>query len=118
MIGPGTRGIEAGGRHLIPGPCDGHLHVGSGMLTVTQFARAVMPRGTTTMFVDPHEVANALGPRGGLGSIAPGRRADRILTSNLAALPIETVAARGEIVAEAGLIDVTRFEKTDLFLPA
>lgn len=47
-----------------------------------------------------------------------GRRADRILTSDLAALPIETVAARGEIVAEAGLIDVTRFEKTDLFLPA
>ena len=31
------------------------------MLTVSQFARAVMPHGTTTMFVDPHEVANVLG---------------------------------------------------------
>lgn len=64
MIGPGTRVIDAGGRFLIPGLCDGHMHVESGMLTVTQFARAVMPHGTTTMFVDPHEVANVLGLRG------------------------------------------------------
>ena len=34
------------------------------MLTVSQFARAVMPHGTTTMFVDPHEVANVLGLAG------------------------------------------------------
>jgi adenine deaminase len=40
------------------------MHVESGMLTVTEFARAVMPHGTTTMFVDPHEVANVLGLRG------------------------------------------------------
>lgn len=64
MIGPDTRVIDAGGRYLIPGLCDGHMHVESGMLTVTQFARAVMPHGTTTMFVDPHEVANVLGLEG------------------------------------------------------
>jgi len=63
-IGPETRVIDAGGRYLIPGLCDGHMHIESGMLTVTQFARAVMPHGTTTMFVDPHEVANVLGLRG------------------------------------------------------
>ncbi len=61
MIGPDTQVIDAGGRFLIPGLCDGHMHVESGMLTVTEFARAVMPHGTTTMFVDPHEVANVLG---------------------------------------------------------
>lgn len=61
MIGPQTQVIEAEGRFLIPGLCDGHMHVESGMLTVSQFARAVMPHGTTTMFVDPHEVANVLG---------------------------------------------------------
>lgn len=61
MIGPQTQVIDAGGRFLIPGLCDGHMHVESGMLTVSQFARAVMPHGTTTMFVDPHEVANVLG---------------------------------------------------------
>lgn len=64
MIGPDTLVIDAGGRYLIPGLCDGHMHVESGMLTVTQFARAVMPHGTTTMFVDPHEVANVLGLKG------------------------------------------------------
>jgi adenine deaminase len=64
MIGPGTRVIEAGGRFLIPGLCDGHMHVESGMLTVSQFVRAVLPHGTTTMFVDPHEVANVLGLAG------------------------------------------------------
>ncbi len=60
-IGPETRAIDAGGRYLIPGLCDGHMHVESGMLTVSEFVRAVLPHGTTTMFVDPHEVANVLG---------------------------------------------------------
>ncbi len=64
VIGPETRVIEAEGRYLIPGLCDGHMHIESGMLTVTQFARAVMPHGTTTMFVDPHEIANVMGLEG------------------------------------------------------
>ena len=60
-IGEATRVIDAGGRYLVPGLCDGHMHVESGMVTVTEFCRAVMPHGTTSMFVDPHEVANVLG---------------------------------------------------------
>ncbi|MFO1142323.1 MAG: adenine deaminase [Amaricoccus sp.] len=64
MIGPETQVIDAGGRFLVPGLCDGHMHVESGMLVVSQFARAVMPHGTTTMFTDPHEVANVLGIAG------------------------------------------------------
>ena len=64
MIGPATTVIEAEGRYLIPGLCDGHMHIESGMLTVSQFARAVIPHGTTTMFVDPHEVANVMGLEG------------------------------------------------------
>ncbi len=61
MIGPDTVVIDAGGRYLIPGLCDGHMHVESGMLTVSEFVRAVVPHGTTTMFVDPHEIANVMG---------------------------------------------------------
>ena len=64
MIGPETVVLDGAGRFLIPGLCDGHMHVESGMLTVTEFARAVMPHGTTSMFVDPHEVANVLGLAG------------------------------------------------------
>lgn len=60
-IGEKTTVIEANGRYLIPGLCDAHMHVESGMVTVTEFARAVIPHGTTSMFIDPHEIANVLG---------------------------------------------------------
>jgi adenine deaminase len=63
-IGPDTEVIEAAGRYLIPGLCDGHMHIESGMLTPAEFAAAVIPHGTTTMFTDPHEIANVLGLRG------------------------------------------------------
>mgnify|MGYP000849100597 CR=1 FL=1 len=59
--GSATQVIEAEGRYLIPGLCDAHMHVESGMVTVTEFARAVIPHGTTSMFIDPHEIANVLG---------------------------------------------------------
>lgn len=63
-IGPDTQVIDAQGRYLIPGLCDGHMHIESGMLTPAEFAAAVIPHGTTTMFTDPHEIANVLGLRG------------------------------------------------------
>ena len=63
-IGPGTEVVEAAGRYLIPGLCDGHMHIESGMLTPAEFAAAVIPHGTTTMFADPHEIANVMGLRG------------------------------------------------------
>ncbi|MFW6063392.1 MAG: adenine deaminase [Chloroflexota bacterium] len=59
-----TQVLDAGGRYMVPGLLDGHMHVESGMITVTEFVRAVAPRGTTGMFVDPHEIANVLGLRG------------------------------------------------------
>lgn len=63
-IGPETQIIDARGRYLVPGLCDAHMHVESGMVTATEFARAVLPHGTTSMFVDPHEIANVLGMDG------------------------------------------------------
>ena len=60
-IGEDTVVVDAGGRYLVPGLCDAHMHIESGMLTVTEFVRAVVPHGTTSMFVDPHEIANVLG---------------------------------------------------------
>ena len=60
-IGDKTTVIDAEGKYLVPGLCDAHMHIESGMLTVTQFTRAVIPHGTTSMFVDPHEIANVLG---------------------------------------------------------
>ena len=60
-IGEGTEVVDAQGRYLIPGLCDGHMHIESGMLTPAEFAAAVIPHGTTSMFTDPHEIANVLG---------------------------------------------------------
>ena len=62
--GADTQIIEANGRYMIPGLCDGHMHIESGMLTPAEFARAVIPHGTTSMFTDPHEIANVLGLEG------------------------------------------------------
>ncbi|MDD2922845.1 MAG: adenine deaminase [Anaerolineales bacterium] len=63
-IGKKTKVIEAKGRYLVPGLLDGHMHVESGMVTVTEFVRAVAVRGTTGMFIDPHEIANVFGLKG------------------------------------------------------
>ena len=63
-IGPDTEVIDAQGRYMIPGLCDGHMHIESGMLTPAEFTRAVIPHGTTSMFTDPHEIANVLGLAG------------------------------------------------------
>jgi adenine deaminase len=49
---------------VAPGLVDGHLHVESTMLTPAAFARAVVPRGTTAVVIDPHEIANAAGVEG------------------------------------------------------
>ena len=63
-IGPDTEIVEARGRFMVPGLCDAHMHVESGMVTVTEFVQAVVPHGTTSMFIDPHEIANVLGMHG------------------------------------------------------
>ena len=60
-IGDDTRVIDARGAYLVPGLLDAHMHIESGMVTMTEFVRTVAPRGTTGMFVDPHEIANVFG---------------------------------------------------------
>lgn len=63
-IGDKTTVIDADGKYLVPGLLDAHMHVESGMVTITEFVRAVAPRGTTGMFIDPHEIANVFGLKG------------------------------------------------------
>jgi adenine deaminase len=60
----GGERIDARGRRLVPGFIDAHMHVESSKLTPAQFARAVLPHGTTAIVCDPHEVANVLGSDG------------------------------------------------------
>lgn len=63
-IGENTKVIDANGKYLVPGFIDGHMHVESTMLSVTEFAKAGLAKGTTSIFMDPHEIANVFGPEG------------------------------------------------------
>ncbi len=63
-LGEETEVLDARGYYLLPGLIEGHVHIESSMITPTQFARAVLPQGTTTVFIDNHEVANVLGVDG------------------------------------------------------
>lgn len=56
--------IDLGGRYILPGLIDGHMHIESAMVKVQEFARSVVPRGTTSVVCDPHEIANVHGLEG------------------------------------------------------
>lgn len=56
--------IDGEGRYLIPGFLDAHEHIESSMMTPRNFAKAVIPHGTTTVITDPHEIANVWGIEG------------------------------------------------------
>ena len=53
--------VDVRGDFLCPGLIDGHVHIESSMVTIPEFARAVLPNGTTTVVIDPHEIANVMG---------------------------------------------------------
>jgi adenine deaminase len=73
-IGEQTRMIDASGKYIVPGFMDGHIHVESSMITVSEYAKAVVPRGTTAIMMDPHEITNVLGMDGLRLMIEEGRR--------------------------------------------
>lgn len=60
----GVRQVDVRGQVLVPGLLDAHMHLESTKLMVDEFARAVLPHGTTTVVLDPHEIANVFGLRG------------------------------------------------------
>lgn len=57
----GIENIDLEGKFIVPGLIDSHLHIESAMVTPQEFAKAVVPRGTTTVIADPHEIANVCG---------------------------------------------------------
>jgi adenine deaminase len=61
---PAKRKVDLGGAYLCPGFIDGHVHVESSMVSLPEYARAVVPSGTTAVVTDYHEIANVLGVEG------------------------------------------------------
>ncbi len=64
LVGPQTVVIDADQFYAVPGLIDGHIHIESSMLDPVEFAKVVVPRGTTAVMIDPHEIANVLGVEG------------------------------------------------------
>ena len=60
----GIETIDGEGKYIVPGLIDSHVHIESSMGSPYQFARAVLPRGTTTVISDCHEIANVKGLEG------------------------------------------------------
>lgn len=60
----GGKRVDGSGQYLVPGFIDAHVHTESSKLMVDEFARAVLPHGTTAVVTDPHEIANVLGTDG------------------------------------------------------
>lgn len=60
----GEKEIDATGKFLCPSFIDGHVHIESSMLLPTEFAKMVLPSGTTTVIADPHEISNVVGLHG------------------------------------------------------
>lgn len=63
-IGPDTQVVDARGLYAAPGLMDSHIHIESAMIGPAEYARAVVPHGTTGIFCDPHEVGNVAGMEG------------------------------------------------------
>jgi adenine deaminase len=94
----GAKVIDLKGAYLAPSFIDGHFHVESSMLTAPEFARAVVPHGTSAVVIDPHEYANVLGLDGIRYVLESTRNLPVdffiMLPSCVPATPLETAGAR------------------------
>ncbi len=90
--------VDMGNRFLVPGFIDAHVHIESSMTGVPGFVRAVLPRGTTSVIADPHEIANVMGVKGIEYMINEGQRMPMnlffALPSCVPATDMETSGAR------------------------
>ena len=111
-LGPGYEGresIDLAGAYVAPGLIDAHVHIESSMSTPPQFARAVLPRGTTTVVTDPHEIANVHGLHGIRFMLNAAENTPLSIWVNLPscvpATHMETAGARLEAGELLGLLD-------------
>src|SRR3989344_6069083 len=94
----GKQEIDAGGRHVVPGFIDSHVHIESTMMLPSEYAKAVLPHGTTAAIWDPHEIANVFGVEGLEWALACARDASMdlfvMLSSCVPSSKFETSGAK------------------------
>jgi len=105
----GNEEIDLEGKFLSPGFIDSHVHIESSMSTPSQFARAIIPRGVTTVVTDPHEIANVKGLDGIRYMIEESKNSPLdayfVLPSCVPSTPFENSGAILDAKALEGLID-------------
>jgi adenine deaminase len=106
--GEGTETVDAAGMYAAPGFMDGHIHVESSMMTVREYARTVIPHGTTSIFPDPHEIANVLG-REGVRFMMDDARAAPLRVFMMMPSCVPAVPAFEDAGAELGPDDIADF---------
>lgn len=93
----GREEIDLSGKYVCPGLIDGHLHIESSMAPIPEYARAVVPLGTTTVVMDCHEIANVLGIDGIKLMLASSKQSPlgvfTVLPSCVPASPFESPGA-------------------------
>ena len=104
--------IDLSGFVLSPGFIDGHVHIESTMVTVPEYARAVVPKGTTSVVIDPHEIANVSGVEGIRYMLESSRRVPLnvyvMLPSSVPATKMETSGAVLDAESLSELMDDER----------
>jgi adenine deaminase len=101
--------VELDGALLLPGLIDAHVHVESSMVPPAEMARAVVPRGTTTLVADPHEIANVLGVDGVRWMLDDGARAPLGLVAMApSCVPASSLSTSGARLGPAELGELAR----------
>jgi adenine deaminase len=108
----GKETIDLQGRFAMPGFINGHVHVESTMLPIPEYARTVVPQGTTTIIIDPHEIANVMGIDGVKLMLASSKFTPlgvfAVLPSCVPASPFETPGATLEAYDLNGMLEKRR----------
>lgn len=103
----GAETVDVAGRYLVPGLIDAHVHVESALVTPGQLARAVVPRGVTTLVTDPHEIANVAGLAGIRFMIADAATVPlSVLVNASSCVPASPLATSGATLAAADLAEL------------
>ena len=108
----GISEIDARGLYAVPGLIDAHTHVEMSLLTLSEFARVVVPRGNTCIVADPHEIANVLGKKGVLYFLEESKHASiRFYCLVPSCVPSSTLETPGGIITAEDVEELLKFDK-------
>ncbi|WP_342676052.1 adenine deaminase [Methanofollis sp. UBA420] len=103
--------VDLGGARVVPGLIDAHTHIESSLVVPGEYARCVIPHGTTTVVADPHEIANVSGVEGLLFMRAEGKKAGLSILLTLPSCVPATPLDRGG--ADLSADDLATFADAD-----